>query len=441
MSRSGMHHSSRHRQCRSVPLPDFAFQVTQIRSLQRASALLAALLLSAAIPALPTARAERFVRHDPNPAATFAGFTSLSPTEREEIEQLVSQLGAERFSERQAASLALQEVGTPAIESLRAVEDSADPEVRQRARHLLRAIRMADRQRLIAAFLAGVSVIESELPGWSDFHDRVGMSPATRKIYVKMLEEEWALLEAADESDAAVTSRHVSGRILQLTRPLRTREKREISLGSVATVLALADRDEIQLRRHAEVFTLCYRSTEFNEALSSAELREPLIELMNRLVLKDANQTYLTSQLHFALQYKLTAGLAAARQVVAERSGIPHVRQYAIFAIGKMGDEQDLTLLENLLDDDGIVTSHNRVNGERITTQVRDIALAMLIHRHQEKFADYGMPNVKENPTTVISVQGVGFASGESRAQAIEKWRQRDTTLSESEQIESAPTP
>jgi hypothetical protein len=53
---------------------------------------------------------------------------------------LVAQLGAGRYTEREAASKALEQLGRPALAALRAVRDTRDPEIRTRAAHLVQKI-------------------------------------------------------------------------------------------------------------------------------------------------------------------------------------------------------------------------------------------------------------------------------------------------------------
>ncbi len=57
-----------------------------------------------------------------------------------EIERLVKQLGSEDFKEREAASKALQKVGTPALNALRKAAWGEDAETRRRAGQLVRRI-------------------------------------------------------------------------------------------------------------------------------------------------------------------------------------------------------------------------------------------------------------------------------------------------------------
>lgn len=76
--------------------------------------------------------------------ATAAGPVSAEPTKRsqpERIADLVRQLGHDKFREREAAAKELSEIGVPALDALqRAAASSRDPEIRQRAGHVIRAI-------------------------------------------------------------------------------------------------------------------------------------------------------------------------------------------------------------------------------------------------------------------------------------------------------------
>src|SRR5262249_54503216 len=58
-----------------------------------------------------------------------------------EIDRLISQLGSDKFREREAAMKALDAVGEPALDALtRAAATSPSPEMRRRAKQLIEAI-------------------------------------------------------------------------------------------------------------------------------------------------------------------------------------------------------------------------------------------------------------------------------------------------------------
>src|SRR6516164_8367992 len=58
----------------------------------------------------------------------------------ERIAQLVKQLGSDDFADREKAAKELEQIGTPALEALRAAARGADAEVRMRAGALIGTI-------------------------------------------------------------------------------------------------------------------------------------------------------------------------------------------------------------------------------------------------------------------------------------------------------------
>jgi WD40 repeat protein len=74
-------------------------------------------------------------------AALLLGGVAPGAEDQGRIDRLVRQLGNPRFEEREGASRALERIGEPALPALRqAVAESADAEVRRRARLLVRAL-------------------------------------------------------------------------------------------------------------------------------------------------------------------------------------------------------------------------------------------------------------------------------------------------------------
>lgn len=358
---------------------------------------------------------------DPSPTPDDSLVQSQQALDSAEIDRLIRQLGAPRFIDRQMATETLSTLGLKAAGPVREALKSSDPEIRFRAHQILRVIRHDDRQRLINAFIAGVDIeSEAELPGWIAFQAIAGTSGDARQLYVQMLEEEWTFLDLAHQVEPAAASGHLASRVTTLE--LGARQDRAVSVGSIAALLLVASHEDVQLSNQANLMSLCYRSPEFDSAIRSGPFRDPLRALMGQLIGKSSASPYLTQRFHFSLYYELKEGLEPARQVVTERLGIPHVRQYAVLVLGKLGTDADLELVERMLDDVGVVSSHNRVNRVRITTQVRDVALAVLLHRHGEKFTDYGLPEFKGSTTTLMQTSQVGFADDEQREKALTKW-------------------
>lgn len=337
-------------------------------------------------------------------------------------DQLVEQLGDSRFIQRQIATEALTELGLPALNAVRRGTEHTDPEVRFRSRQILRAIRHLERQRLISAFIAGLDVeTANELPGWVEYKALVGDGQEARSLYVQMLEAEWVFLDAIFQNDETLSGAMLASRCraLRLSLP-----QRPISIGSIAALMFVASREGVDLTNQGYLMTLCYRNSDFDRAMRAGSYRNSLRGLVGALVGRDSTDALMTQRLSFALQYDLDEGVGPARRVLGDRLGQPHDRQYAILVLTKLGEEKDQLLIRTMLDDTGVVASQRRVNNVRITTQVRDIALAALIYKSDGKFGDFDLPSVTQSRTTVLRTQSIGFPNETARDSAIAKWRE-----------------
>ncbi len=339
------------------------------------------------------------------------------------VEPLIHQLGEDSFQQRQAAMVQLAALGRSVIPALRSAESHPDGEVRARARHVLKIIRENDRDRLIAAFLAGESIDDEEaLPGWNTYREIAGAVPESRQLYADMLELEASFLERTFGGDRALVPMLLAQRTAQLHDDLR--RNRPIAVSSVASLLLVAARSDIEISNQMGMMSLCYR-TEFDRAIRSGPGQHALKSLLGRVVARVSDESLFAQRFHFSLHYDLPEGLEPARQVLNERTGIPHVRYYAVLVVAKMGQSEDLVLLERMLDDSGEVVSQHRVDRRQISTQVRDIALAALVQRHGEPFENYGLHQVRPDEKLMFQSTSVGFETDAQRDEAIARWRQR----------------
>ena len=346
-------------------------------------------------------------------------------------EQLVQQLGDARFSQRQIATEALTQRGVAAIDAVRAGIESKDPEIRFRSRAILRVIRHLERERLINAFIAGLEVeTADELPGWTDFQTMVGQTSNSKALFVQMLESEWAFLDAVYQNDPTLAGSLLANRC-QTVKMMQGR--RPVTIGNIAALVFVSAREDVDIADQSFLMRLLYSNPDLDRAMRAGTYRESLRAIMGAMVGKETYDSTLVQRLNFSLKYGLKQGLTPARTVLRDRLGAPHDRQYSILTLAKLGQKSDSALIDSMLDDSGVVASHHRINNVRITTQVRDIALASLIQLSGASFADYGMPAVGEHPTRMLNHSTVGFATDEARVKAIAKWKQdAETTTPES---------
>ena len=148
------------------------------------------------------------------------------------------------------------QMGVPALDAVKRGAEHPDPEVRFRSRQILRAIRHLDRQRLISAFAAGRSLeAAGELPGWEEFRALAGDGTEARSLYVDMLDAEWGLLEGVFRDASVQPTALLAERCQGLQNSLRLR--RTIPVGSVAALLLVASRDDVDLSSQPYLMSFC----------------------------------------------------------------------------------------------------------------------------------------------------------------------------------------
>jgi hypothetical protein len=113
------------------------------------------------------------------------GFVEGVPTPTAEpasVVRLITQLGSSKFADREQATQALEELGTPALAALREAARSEDSEVSRRAEELIRRIeRRAERDKILAPTRLRLAYTDMPLPdAVADLAKRSGCTIALR---------------------------------------------------------------------------------------------------------------------------------------------------------------------------------------------------------------------------------------------------------------------
>ena len=185
---------------------------------------------------------------------------------------LVQDLGDERFSIRERATSQLIEMGLPARKALEDGRQHADREIRYRCERILAIVEELDFQRRLAAFAAGRTDGEDDLPGWTHFRTAFGDDGEARAFFVEMQKAEPGVLKAVEEGPQGV-GKTVDLRCAELQQVQRVSQ--QISLGSIAALLfAAGDKDvHLNLQTGPILCQFCYRP-ELQNAMNDTAKRK-----------------------------------------------------------------------------------------------------------------------------------------------------------------------
>ena len=367
---------------------------------------------------------------DPSPARQAADETPTPPN----VEQLIDQLGSSSFSARQQASRQLKQIGPAAKSALVKALTSSDAEIRHRSRDILGHVLEIDLENRIAAFVADDTGTFDDLPGLTLYQSLAGTSRPAQRLFIRAIRAEPLLLESLD-FDAEYASATIKSRAQNLWNQFqRNPSYREISVDKVhyqscvaALIITIAN-PEIELDDRTLYFMLQHfeRSGLSTYLNRGSEHEEAVRGLVRPLIARSANTIYATHFIRLAVNHNLKSGLVPAEAILRDRQGEqqPYEVLQALLAVGKLGSKDHIQLLTPLLSD--VTLLHQPMNGRakvKIKSQMRDAALAVMIHLSGQDPKDYGYTHIAANSIWLFEQTSMGFTSDEERDEALKKWQ------------------
>ncbi len=355
-----------------------------------------------------------------------------------EIEASIRELGADSYTVRQAAADRLLAGGFEARAALEKVANDPDPEIRAAARRLVTLIDQSEFSRRLEEFAADVDGKRGvALPGWDKFGALVGRDQAARKLFVEMYREESPLFaEAFGDRETGHVTGILDDRILRLQNlPIPNRPRgANSSMGSWATMYFLGSLPELSMSDEAAVrMAQLGMNPPINEWLQASRGEPALRRLVSAWLVKSPSrrEDVLTMQLNLMLTHELSEALplaiGAARSDGSYPLGSPERRTLAMRLVGRLGSAKDAEALEPLLADRTEVLPRMPVQPGRqaeYSVQIRDVALATMLHLTGQELKDYGFMQVRRHPQALFDVHSLGMASDERRDAAAAQWRE-----------------
>ncbi|WP_345682164.1 hypothetical protein [Novipirellula caenicola] len=320
------------------------------------------------------------------------------------VEKWIEDLGADSFAMRERAASHLMQRGIDILPALRhAAANATDPEVRLRTEQLVRQLTEGDLQIRIDSFLAGDEV---EFDGWRETQDFMGDSPSVREMFVELM------LEHPDITKSLAGSPRE--RFMAMTAAMgRVQDKMfvQLEVPSRADVIALllpANDPNVPFNQDFESLMISLlRKEAANRLHRDIQLGGPTDALVSGWV----NRSSLNNRaeiLFFAMGWDLQRSLPLARRTLGEATSIETIA-IALQTISRFGDKGDTALVADLLDDTRVVSERGYARGEKLTTQLGDVAMATIAMLHDVPLADIGFTRAERHPTFGFLFDDLGF--------------------------------
>jgi hypothetical protein len=335
---------------------------------------------------------------------------------------LVEQLGAESYALREQARQELERREFAATDALKEGLSSPDLEVRYHCERLINDIRERATQRRLDDFVKSPGDAKDyDFPAWKQARDLLGDSELTRQLYVEMYRAESDTLKLVQARDESISS-HIDARARFLQRRAQGLYQAPLGNGNIAALLLAAGLQEGKLSPmgHSMVYQLCYQPV-FRDAMQS-DKAAPLKKLLGRYVLTTEDQSAYQG-MTLTMQYKMhEEGLACASKILSGKTTAPHIKQYAVLTIAKLGDEKQIDSLKPLLEDK-LLCSQMQVDKVMHKTELRDIALFSIVHLSKQDPKKFGFERYTPNDQMLVNVHTLGFPSDEKRQAAFDSWK------------------
>lgn len=348
--------------------------------------------------------------------------TARPPVPPERIEALVRELGSDQFAVREKATRELIALGIVTREALKRAMLEADAEVRTRAREILGQVCELDFQNRLEAFSADYDGSHKQtLPGWGQFSAQYGAGRVARQLFVEMQRAEPALLASLDEGSKAAAEA-LNERVHDI---LNGDGEGLSNLGTKASLLFVGAAAGVEVDRLGSTNLYPYLVQSIYQGYAKSPLWPGLLrKIVGRWITKDDTPGTASQNLIFAVQLELKEeALLVATRVVTSVDAAAGSKQMAILIVGRYGNHSHLAILEKLLADATACDPAPTENvPQPIELQIRDVALAVLLHLTDQDLREYGFPSAQPFGQNVFQSSTLTFANPAAREAALKKW-------------------
>jgi hypothetical protein len=342
---------------------------------------------------------------------------------------LVRLLGSDSFAERENANQQLEELGLAAKSALEKGAKDDDAEISRRCRELLPAVLEIDLKKRIAAFLADKEgKARHDIPLWAPFQKVVGEDAPSRALFGEMLQGETLsfLLDCADSPDRQGDLLEKFARRAQqkMYQPLPGKAPGQLGKGDWAAILFIGG-DAKGGAANGQAPNIMsgmlyqpFARTALTDGPEAPALRKLLVRWMNNQtnenVILQLTQSVQNLQLKEANDFLLN--------VVRDKKVRGIYMAQVVINVGRLKNKDHIPLLQALLEDQTQL-GQIQFGQMRGNTELRDVALAMLVHITDQAHKDYGFSFLTVHPNLLWAPNYLGFTKPEEREAAHKKWK------------------
>jgi hypothetical protein len=157
-------------------------------------------------------------------------------------------------------------------------------------------------------------------------------------------------------------------------------------------------------------------------ALAEGDKAVPFKGLLLRWMRNQTNEQVLLQLTYMVQNLNLKEGVDFISEVVREKKVRGNFLAQMVANLGRTGNRDLVPVLAPLLDDKTALGQF-QLNQTRASTELRDVALSMLVHLTGQSHKDYGFAFLASQPGLLFAPHYAGFSTAEARDKALKKWQ------------------
>ena len=339
------------------------------------------------------------------------------------LDTLMSQLGDASFTVRDRAVRGLRERAWEVREQLLAGLLVSDPEIRRQCRRLWSAVEERYLQEFVSAWDASRACSLAE---WPRYRKLLGETKEARELFASMHRAEPELLVALSRQSGEGAKKDgdagsnwlevvIGKRSTRFEKGARAGEDPAVATGAAAALLyAGLNAGRTVSPEGNTALAIVIESTNLKSAM---EKSEPL----RRLVAAWVERNPLVNGLSPAIRFQSPKALENVSRILQDPAAPASGKQDALLFLAKGGRAGDRSLMLPLLDDRTVIDTYF-FNGRDIELQVRDVALAAVIHLAGQDPQTFGFADRKLDPARLYAPLSLGFEDETKRTAALRQW-------------------
>jgi hypothetical protein len=343
--------------------------------------------------------------------------------------ELVSQLAAPVFRDRETAARELVRMGYRARAALAEGEKHPDPEVADRCRRLLPQAIEWHIQHLLDAFLADPNgQLPEDLPGARRWARLVGSTKESRELFAEMIQNHRQVLARVEQAPRQLPEvyrafcQDVYARVRINIEGRHTVSRSELVLFLFLGSDPEQKRSDAGPRAYMPAYQLLNQSS-LSQALSELGGSEPIKKLFVAWLEQEQQPNLLRRAFMIASQAGLKEAVPTGIKLVRDKALPASSRAQVMVYLGRMGGRELIKEIEPFLEDKSLISTV-RFNDEQMTVELRDVAMGVCVLLAKEKPADFGFERTRSEPASFSSYIYYGFTTEEKREAAHKKWKE-----------------